>query len=361
MIVVRDHLKSVFLLNSTDGHRVTWIQEIMSQSTKKGEIEFWICGDYSAQLSEFQLKISSEGGEVPTVRFFENSRKLRIHLRSLAKENLNIKFTSLDGESWLLYKLFVRTPLRILIMRPYLTQRTALSFFNFALKKLMIWAIYLKDNEGVRCLSIPGWTPKFFLDLWVDDDLFQLLFSESVFSNILEEKNSSQVLVPGFISLRKNPRVVLDAMSIINKDFNHLFRVNFAGSIQDEVLTIVSDYDEDLVKINNLFLDSQQFYGLISDSHCVVLLYKNVGASRIVTESLILGTPVIMQYNRKLVPLSRISNGYLVLVRKIAKELANVIVDLPRIPQPLDQFQRNSILHRSLKMFLLGPTNSGRD
>jgi hypothetical protein len=355
---VSDDVRTVFLLNSIDGHRVTWIQEIMRQSLDKAEIEFWISSSDSRKLSENQLEILAGGIDVPTIRIFSNFDNLKNAISSTVGERANVKFVSLDGESWLFYKLLFNMPLRILIMRPYLTEKSLFSFIRFLIKKFMIWAIFLKEKDGIRCLSIPGWTPNFFGNLWVDDDLFESNFLLDSRPEREEKENSNQVLVPGYVSLRKNPRMILEAVNLIQNEIDCSFTVKFSGSIQDEVLEIISDFDKKLLSVSNIYLNTSQFYGLIKESLCVVLLYENVGASRIAIESLLLGTPVIMQYNRKLAPLSRLSNGHLVLVKKNQFELAKAIVNSPPRRPSMDQYQRKSILGRSLKEFLLPPTKS---
>lgn len=340
----------VFIMDGLSGHRISWIYEILDLRESQNSIQFWIRNTKATnEILESRSK-ELENRLKDNLRMFRSASEIYREIDIAREDGLDSNFVILDGDNWLIHAICRRINIKILVMRPYVTEKTILGFIRFFAKRALILAIYFRDKNNIRCLSITGWKPRFNKSLWVDDDLVLL----DLFSDLLHKKSISDpntVLVPGFITERKNPILALEAISIANSKRQSLLKIHFVGSLDEKVLGDILKFDKECYLIDNKYSKKSEFYLKLKQSRCALLLYNNSGASRILVECLLLGVPVVAFFDKRLVPLAKISKGRLTLVSSKKSEIAQAI-DSSIQNADLAPMEPQELINRSLLHFL---------
>ncbi len=301
-----------FILYTEDfsGHRVDWFKRIIENCQKRAQNLIVICQDASRILSleqSFELEhlnlficLSGDEGNKTFRRFFKN---------------LNLNDTAVaiwDGDRYLFDLILSKQKFNVLFMRPYRTTNSIQGFVRYFLKISAIIALKATTQHSIGLLSIPQSSHRILKSNWINDEV--LLHNEI---SSKKQRNSSltfRILVPGYISSRKNPSWVIEACEILREQGYKDFILEFAGSIASDQVDLLRAKESEWLIVNNGYKTQEEFFNLLSQANLVVLPYDNRGSSGVVIHSLLLGNFVAISKSRAWENLAESSMGKLKLM-----------------------------------------------
>ena len=278
----------ILITENFSGHRIQWL-EVMMARLKRLNISLLVL---SLQTDSSDL-ISTSNGSFQICDDFVSKKELAKFLKPYSSNNRCITW---DGDNWLLAIIRYRIKCRILIMRPYLDYSSMYSFFATLLKIMICHGLIFSRKIEIAFLGIP--MDKFALNLiHVVDDELDILLSQERILRIGKQKHSSEewkVILPGFITKRKNPSLSILATEKARSSINGEVKLIFLGSLARD-LSIEADFgNRSWLVIRNEYFSRIEFLTEIAEAHLVILPYSNRASSSIALEAMSLGTRVIM-------------------------------------------------------------------
>jgi len=298
---------------SLHGHRGIWIQHLYNQLCEM---------HYSVDILSLRIDSSSGDSSDKTIgpelfrriTFVDSDKELRYFCKQRFKPSLVIPiFVEVDNFlPWLTLRSinFVG-----IVMRPYLENSTLAGTLRWLFKLLLIYFnVYVRKNK-LGLLSIPFASNSGRSLTWIKDDVTLNRVTDYITSNLSKSKKcndySENILVPGFLSSRKNPKFAIATFDILKMEFNSQMQLIFQGHTHELFSVNRIEDEEQQIKHIDGFLETNTFYGVIESSRVVFLPYQNRGASGLVIESLVLGVPVVIIGNKRWKHLQSLSNGML--------------------------------------------------
>lgn len=306
----------ILIAKDFSGHRIDWLKYLLIQSKNKGNSFLIICKD-SSRIHDLL------GDLLDPIYMLRFSGKLDTFEELLSDSSQhNIMFW--DADQSLFFLLNARFHARCLIMRPYLTEFRTKSFFNYAIKMLLISLLIFKKKHEIRLLSIPGASPMIFKKHWVEDTL---ILDNSRFNKTKDMRNEGtlSIVIPGYITLRKNPQHAIDACIELRRSLGIEVNLDFLGSMEANVLSEIQLEKYPWIRINNFYLERQEYLKNLALADLVLLPYSNRGSSGIVMETLALGGIVAIYKNRHWKHLAAIASGQLILIRRGARGIVAAV------------------------------------
>jgi Glycosyl transferases group 1 len=329
------HKLLAVLAPELSGHRLHWIEAIYSYAVKNGlEVCVFTCDRESIQ----QLSLNTKKNRINI--FIENDTNKLI--KQWGKHLNNRKMTGivLEADKYLHKILFIRGKLRLLILRPYLEGFNASGLFRFLTKQLLILVINQRPSVMVARLSIPYSRRNGKSIKWVRDNFNTEEFLESAakptelleLSQIPDE--SRVITLPGYLQARKNPKKIYQTFIDMDKEGNRQNYLVFAGKQDEEFKAEILKIgkNERLIQIDRI-LTNDEFVGLIKRTDLIYLPYSNRGASGIVLNSLVIGTPVLLTGGANWRKLVRLLDGQLSLIKKSNEKNVQLIMTLLERPK----------------------------
>ena len=148
-------------------------------------------------------------------------------------------------------------------------------------------------------------------------------------------RESKVVTLCGFLQARKNPVTAYEIVEALRDLRNEKVYLVLAGNQSADFKAEVSSLGQvkEVIQINRS-LPENEFKGLLRSSHLVLLPYKNKGASGIVLNSLVLGTPVYLDGSHNWKRLQNYLGGRLLVGQRnygSHVDQINSLLDLPKI------------------------------
>jgi hypothetical protein len=236
--------------------------------------------------------------------------------------------------------LFIRGKMRILILRPYLEGINFFGFGRFLMKQMLMLIIDKRKSVMLARLSIPYSRQKRNTFKWVRDN-----FNTEEFLNrnvkLKEFFDLSQipleakvVTLPGYLQARKNPQKIYQTFKEMNAHSSRENFLIFAGK-QDEgfkaEILKIGPIDE-VIQIDRILSDGE-FLCLIQRTDLIYLPYTNRGASGIVLNSLVAGTPVLLSGGFNWRKLERLLDGQLSISSKSSAKTVRQMLKLLEQPK----------------------------
>lgn len=315
-----------FILFTEDfsGHRVDWFKRILQDCQKREQNLIVICQDASRILSlelSFELEhsdlficLSGDEGNKTFRRFFKN---------------LNLNDTAVaiwDGDRYLFDLFLSKQKFNVLFMRPYRTTNSIQSFVRYFLKISAIISLKATTDHSIGLLSIPRSSHQILKSNWINDEV--LLHKEIGSKKRRKSSVPFRILVPGYISSRKNPSWVIEACEILREQGYKDFILEFAGSIASDQVDLLRAKESEWLIVNNGYKTQGEFFNLLSQANLVVLPYDNRGSSGVVIHSLLLGSYVAITKSRAWENLAESSMGKLKLMKHSAEGIYVTIKEI---------------------------------
>lgn len=303
-LIQKDSGKRRFLVvvsSNLTGHRVQYLTSLIKRfSTSEVKIVLVLVSKIEFDLSVPQIR-DLKALEFDYIDDCKKSRNALSVARKLAIENSKSEILFWDADNWILSLILFRQKSKLLFMRPYLSQKSVSKVLLLLIKWFAIIFFRYIRGFGVGILGVPLHPQRLVPSLWVDDALLvvpEFDTSESgknVSSVIAHIPTSSKVvLVPGFITFRKNPQLVINAVELASELISTEITLIFAGKSDAECSTLIASFDRPNIRHINNYLSDDEYRMLLLRANVVVLPYTNRGSSGITIESLANGKPVIL-------------------------------------------------------------------
>ena len=342
----------VVVSENLSGHRIQYLKKLITESKLRGsEVFVLLRTEISQGLTENQLE------DVQNLDFFliDKCGSVRSTIQ-IANEieilKTNCYFICWDADNWLI-SLFYRKPnFKYLFLRPFLAFKNPSSILFYFFKWMAILYLVASVRHQVRLLCVPHYSPKLFPSIWVDDQVLvtqisaENLTKKSIQIQSTKIKNYSRIiLIPGFISERKNPQLMLNVIAELNAAVPNAFQLVFAGQSDLYSRNLIVDSGLTNVTLRNGFLRDDDYLKTLQSAFLIVLPYANRGSSGIALECLALGKRVVLPKDRIWLEASKISGGMLRLVDLNVKSLVKAILDL----SVQEESAQSLILGRSMR------------
>lgn len=317
------------------GHRAHWLQRILEKSAEHN-IEVCVYTLKSEINTEFMNAF-----EVVSDNFVVESSIKEL----MARWCSDVEKGNALGVSWeadkILHKFFfLGGYYRLLIMRPYLESKTLIGFSRYLIKKILVAALGLKKSIEVAQLAIPYAYRKSVGHRWVRDDFNTEHFFDSIASAEIPQELSviamqnEIIAVLGYLDSRKNPVTAYTIVERLRAKGDENLLLLFAGvqsdSFKRELLKI--ENKQNVIEIDRVLTDDE-FKGVIKMAKVILLPYTNFGASGLVLNSLVIGTPVLLQGGRNWQSLQKILGGIFRVEKNNSRRLEIALGDLRLLPQ----------------------------
>lgn len=302
----------ILVASDFSGHRLDWLMQIKSNLDKFNKRFIVICEDAS-RLKGLRISVLNK------VLVYESRSGLSFINEFVGRKTQHqIMFWDADDQLRLL--LFAQFKARCVIMRPYLTEYKLMSILRYWTKMMIILYFVLFDRHNVALLGIAEAKPHFLKKHWVDepmgitDDELILVHKPSSQKFRSDISRNMRVLIPGYITLRKNPLIAISACIELRKKHGLSIELTFCGTIDANLRKNIEKLNLEWVHLVDGYLERKQFLKAIGASDFILLPYRNRGSSGIVLESLALAKVVVLFGNRHWQNLSRNTKGQLFLL-----------------------------------------------
>lgn len=314
---------AVVIMSSVEGHRIEWMRVFDTRCNSIGKK----CIFLYPKSSEHQTIINPEfDPSLIVCNEFDSRRDLVNFIDSIQIQNW---FFCWDADNWIREIAFAKQRISSLLMRPYLSSMKMTSVFRLLVKYLFFGFQILIRRAPIYLLRIPLHESRYLTRYWVDDPNYDLndfdLEAKNFVLNEPRELNKIIILIPGFISMRKNPVLAIDLCKALRKSFGDVIQLNFTGKVDIEVARILTDYKLDWILVKDEFLPRADYLKELRSSSLVLLMYENIGSSGVVIDSLKYGVPVLMFKNRYWKSLVVESNGLVIFGERSVDKLAAIV------------------------------------
>ncbi len=283
---LRKESQLILITEDFSGHRLDWFIELKQLVGERDLAVFAV--DASRLTSEpvhLEIEICTE---------FKSKQDL---IKFIRKNQVKATLIFWDGDSWLFEIFRLKAPIRVLIMRPYLASKSLRDLTVFLIKRVSI--LYLKKLKSIELayLSIPFCNVGKKRNYWVDDDLLinlELLKVLRSRRSLNQRKGTYKILVPGYISGRKNPELVIEACKILSSNSHIEFELMFQGKVEKSLKTIFASNKLPWLSVQDKYFPRSEYLELLNKADVVVIPYSNIASSGVAVECIALNVPLIM-------------------------------------------------------------------
>lgn len=320
----------LFFSEGTEGHRLSWLNILARKARLYGKRIHLVLQNQNVSI-EIRDFLTSSHGDVFCLHLVNGgSKDLASQVKSFRQNYPDLIICTADAEDWLPLLLQLKNNLRIVFMRPYLQTWSPFGVLRYIVKLMCVYFLHTQRFTNVGLLSIPLDKHYILKNLWLDDvdSDFQDMANEVLDSefSLRTKFNLAQevkiLLVPGFVSSRKNHQLAVLSFKEILKNFpNQQIVLVFAGRISQSVAPEIVGREDEGIFLLNEYLEKRHYFKSILDSDCIVLLYSNRGSSGIVIDAVSCNRRIIITGGRRW---SNFEQKYTGLVYKIELKLESI-------------------------------------
>lgn len=282
------HNDSQLILISEDfsGHRLDWLIRLINIVGERDLAVF--------ALDASRLTNDSVDLEIEICSDFQSKYDL---IKFIGKNQVKATLIFWDGDNWLFGLLCLNAPVRALVMRPYLASKSLRDLAVFSIKRVTM--LYLKRFKSIELayLAIPYCTVGKKRNYWVDDDLLiDIEFLKMLRSrrSLNLGKQKFKILVPGYISERKNPKLVIDACEVLSNNLHAEFELMFRGKVAESLKVMFASNKRSWINVQDKYFPRSEYLELLNEADVVVIPYSNIASSGVAVECIALNVPLIM-------------------------------------------------------------------
>ena len=314
--------KIILITENLSGHRIQWLKILASRLKFEG-IGFIVC-TLSDEKNKYQYEYIEHYVEI--CDDFDSKNDLLTFLKPYSKVH---KIVSWDGDNWLIPLIRHKLNCRILIMRPYVDISNLRTFLRTTIKLVTCNIFNHKNKFEIAYLRIPMDRKKLSRIYTVDDEL-DIEFNSKNLNldpNLKFERESYIIVLPGFITSRKNPFFAISAIEMALKSAPYPIEFKILGSL-DNRLNIESEIiHRNWIKLENSIINRYEFLEQIANADLVILPYSNRASSAIALESMSLGTKVLMAQSRSWQKLQKANPNLFILAPLQIEKFSEKIIE----------------------------------
>jgi glycosyltransferase involved in cell wall biosynthesis len=258
----------------------------------------------------------------------ENVTMLKQFILSRSEKETGSVFLFMDLEKYVYWLLKNQIKFRGVFMRPYLEGCNLRSYLIWLTKRVITFLSHLTPAANIRLLAIPFQREKKTKKAWIRDDLTlrKIISSINAQQPGYDERFKEAIVVPGYLDTRKGISIAVKSFQhsqiLTDEKLNLLFIGKATSNFLDDFLNL----HEDSITLEDRYLSDHEFVTLLFSSRVIVLPYSNRGASGIVIEALVLGTPIVIVGRRTWRNLSVLCGGLVQFSRSNPKAISRAIL-----------------------------------
>ena len=298
----------VFFSHGITGHRANWLRIFAAEAESQ------------QRIIHFVMEASSSGEKILDSIREDFKVSLCVHIsqtgsKGVAQEVLGMRakyphllISTTEGEEWFKLIWNLKRRVRVLYMRPYIQEISFVGARNYLFKFLMIGLITRFKSSKVGLLSIPGDRPILFRSNWVDElssnrgipDGGNLLMYEELIAEVDLPRDVELVLVPGFITKRKNPELIIEAFRIFQEKYRRDgCALLFSGQVDENYKDFFHKNQSKSIVCIDRYLTENEYSCLLHKSKLVILAYNNRASSGVIVDCMELSRRVIFTGDRR--------------------------------------------------------------
>jgi glycosyltransferase involved in cell wall biosynthesis len=314
------------ILDPLSGHRYAWAVELGLLAQKIGTPlgVIAVCDLKKKSIQEFPDLAQDLFTSVVIVR---NGLMLKEVIQSASRQDTHAEFLFMDLEKHIFWLIRNRMKFKGVFMRPYLEGYKMRSILIWLMKRMLTTVSQLVPTMNIRLLAIPFQRQRRAKRSWIRDDLTLSKCMASMKKNSpkINERFKNSIVVPGFLDTRKGIELAVSGLHHSRNLIDENLNLFFIGSATSSFLEAFSKVKEDSITLEDGFLSDSDFVNLLFSSRIILLPYANRGASGIVIEALVVGTPVVIVGRNTWRNLSFLSNGLVQFSRPNPKSVSRSI------------------------------------
>ena len=297
----------IFFTHGLTGHRVNWLRIFVDEARNQERLMHLVVEDNT--VDEGQLKKIRQDfmGSLCLHIMQTGSVGVSTEILELRAQHPNILISTWEAEEWLKLILRLKRKIRVLFMRPYIQVFTFSGIVNYLYKVMMIGIFSTFSGSKIGLLAIPLDKPALFRSKWIDElsSKRQRLdeSGDKLFADLMAEVGLSQnvdlVLVPGFITKRKNPELITQAFRVLQERNLNRCALLFSGQVDQEYKTFFYHNKSDSVFCLDRYLSEKEYSCLLLKSKVVILAYNNRASSGVMVDCIELARKVIFTGDRR--------------------------------------------------------------
>lgn len=325
----------VAISENLSGHRINYLKALSNKLEKKNEKILLILESQLEFELDFYQKAIVHEIDFLCIENFGQKREILDYVQSLVKTANIRKILFWDGDNWTKHLIFFEGKPQILFIRPYLTSKRMKNILNYSAKWLAIFYFHYVRNFRIGILGVPLHSPRLLKSRWFDDPILiepnnvEIVDNQiSILENVVFHSNTNFILIPGFLTSRKNPKLAIDVLQRVLRKSEDSVVLIFAGKADEFCRKMIkASSNQALIHIDR-YLSADEYREILAISKVVLLPYSNKGSSGIVLESLAQGKNVIITKSKVWLEAEKNSNGQLHLIQLNAEKIAQEILSI---------------------------------
>ena len=315
------------VVDPLSGHRSAWAIEL-GILAKKMEIPLGVVAVGEPVLESSKKFEKNAKTYFFSTIFVENELKLRDFLLAARKQQSETVFLFLDLEKHVFWLLKNRINFKGIFMRPYLEGFNIHSILIWIIKRIITTLSLLIPNANIRLLAIPFQRTHKLKKAWVRDELTLNRIMSDCYTHEPEcvSRYKNAIVVPGYLDTRKGLDLAIMCVKRLRVLTGESLKLLFIGKATSNFLDTFSKVQEDYISLEDGFLSDREYMNLLFSSRIILLPYSNRGASGIVIEALVLGTPVVIVGRSTWQNISKLSYGLVQFSRSNPKSISRAIL-----------------------------------
>ncbi len=342
------------VVDPLSGHRSMWAIEL-GKLAHRMKISL---GVIAVQNPRKEFTAFSEQAQIyfTSTILVESDLSLKELLLFKTKSEKDCLFLFIDLEKYVIWLIRNRIHFKGVFMRPYQESRGIRSFLAWISKRFLVFLSRFIPNSNIRLLSIPFQRERKTKKHWVSDDLTLNKCISSVKVQAPERINryKNTILVPGYLDIRKSINLAVvsfaSARCLIAGNLELVFIGEASQNFRDAFAKVQSEH----ISLEDNYLSDQDYLNALYSARMILLPYANRGASGIVIEALVIGTPVVIIGKRTWKNVSILSKGMIQNCRPNPKSVVRAISKIDRSRSSEMTYILNTEKLTGISSFFLG-------
>lgn len=291
----------IFFTHGLTGHRVNMLRNFLVEARNQERLIHLVMEANTVDENELIYICQEFIGNLCLHRMQTGSGGVATEILDLRAQHPNVLISTWEAEEWFKLILRLKRKNKILFMRPYIQVFSFSGIIRYLYKIIMIVVFSTFSRSKIGLLAIPLDRPALFRSKWIDElSSKRKRLDESwdtVFTDLMAEiglpQNIDLVLVPGFITKRKNPELITEAFRVLQERNSNRCALLFSGQVDQEYKTFFHQNKSDYVFCLDRYLSEKEYSCLLSKSKVVILAYNNRASSGVMVDCIELAKKVI--------------------------------------------------------------------
>lgn len=331
--VVNPDRDVVFFTHGLTGHRLNYLRIFAAEARNQERLMHLVMEPNIVDENQLSAIYREFIGYLCVHTIQTGSVGVAKEILDLRAQHPNILISTWEAEEWFKLILRLKRKIRVLFLRPYIQVFSIFGMIRYLYKILMIGIFSSFRRSKIGLLAIPLDKPLLFRSKWVDDISSKRKrldeSGDTLFAELMAEvglaQNVDLVLVPGFITKRKNPELIIEAFKVLQERNLNRCALLFSGLVDQEYKTFFYHNTTESVFCLDRYLLEKEYSCLLEKSKVVILSYNIRASSGVLVDCIELARKVIFTGDKRWQNLYAEASNFVIKGSKDPLILANQI------------------------------------